>query len=164
MPIESRRILEYAPIFRIPGRTFPVQIHYAKTPVEDYLDAAVRQAIAIHLSQPPGDILIFMTGQEDIEATCLAMAERLEELGGEVPPLAILPLYSQLPADLQAKIFEKASDGVRKVVVSTNVAETSATIDGIRYVVDIGYSKFKVFNPCMGMVSNDAWCMLASVY
>jgi pre-mRNA-splicing factor ATP-dependent RNA helicase DHX38/PRP16 len=68
-----------------------------------------------------------------------------------VPPLAILPLYSQLPADLQAKIFEKPPEGVRKCVVSTNVAETSLTIDGIRYVIDIGYSKLKVFNPRMGM-------------
>ena len=92
-----------------------------------------------------------MTGQEDIEATCVVLNERLEELGGQVPPLAILPLYSQLPADLQAKIFEKAPDGVRKVVVSTNVAETSITIDGIRYVIDIGYSKLKVFNPRMGL-------------
>lgn len=140
-----------APIFKIPGRTFPVDVQFSKSAVEDYLDAAVKQAITIHLSHPPGDILIFMTGQEDIEATCVVLNERLEELGGQVPPLAILPLYSQLPADLQAKIFEKAADGVRKVVVSTNVAETSITIDGIRYVIDIGYSKLKVFNPRMGM-------------
>jgi pre-mRNA-splicing factor ATP-dependent RNA helicase DHX38/PRP16 len=81
--------------------------------VEDYVDAAVKQAITIHLSQPPGDVLIFMTGQEDIEATCQLIAERLEELGGEVPPISILPLYSQLPADLQAKIFTAAKPGWR---------------------------------------------------
>lgn len=137
------------PIFKIPGRTFPVDVQFSKSVCEDYLDSAVKQAITIHLSQPPGDILIFMTGQEDIEATCVLLAERLVELGGEVPPLAILPLYSQLPSDLQAKIFERAP--CRKVVVSTNVAETSITIDGIRYVIDPGYSKLKVFNPRMGM-------------
>ena len=137
------------PIFKIPGRTFPVDVQFSKSVCEDYLDSAVKQAITIHLSQPPGDILIFMTGQEDIEATCVLLAERLAELGGEVPPLAILPLYSQLPSDLQAKIFERAP--CRKVVVSTNVAETSITIDGIRYVIDPGYSKLKVFNPRMGM-------------
>lgn len=140
-----------APIFRIPGRTFPVDVQFSRSAVEDYVDAAVRQAIQVHLSQPPGDILIFMTGQEDIEATCFLIAERLQELGGEVPPLSILPLYSQLPADLQAKIFERSP--VRKVVVSTNVAETSITIDGVRYVIDPGYSKVKVFNPRMGMDS-----------
>jgi pre-mRNA-splicing factor ATP-dependent RNA helicase DHX38/PRP16 len=71
--------------------------------------------------------------------------------GQEVPELLILPIYSQLPADLQAKIFEKAPDGVRKCVVSTNIAETSLTLDGIFYVVDTGYVKMKVYNPKMGM-------------
>ena len=70
--------------------------------------------------------------------------ERLDHLGEGVPPLLILPIYSQLPADLQSKIFDKAPDGMRKVVVSTNIAETSLTVDGIIYVVDTGYCKLKV--------------------
>jgi len=115
-----------APIFNIPGRTFPVDIMFAKTPQEDYVDAAVKQILAIHLSHSPGDILVFMTGQEDIEVTCSATAERLEQLD-DAPPLAILPIYSQLPADLQAKIFEKAPNNARKVIVATNIAETSLT-------------------------------------
>lgn len=64
-----------------------------------------------------------------------------------MPPLLILPIYSQLPADLQSKIFEKAPEGMRKVVVSTNIAETSLTVDGIIYVVDTGYCKLKVCGP-----------------
>lgn len=139
------------PTFTIPGRTFPVSVQFAKTPVEDYLDAAVKQVLTIHLQYPPGDILVFMTGQEDIEATCQVIAERLTDIGEATPPLAILPIYSQLPADLQNKIFEKAPDGVRKVVVATNIAETSLTIDGIKYTVDCGYCKLKVFNPRIGM-------------
>ena len=142
-----------APVFRIPGRTFPVETLYSKTPVEDYLDGAVKQIITVHLSFPPGDILVFMTGQEDIEACCVEVADRLEKLGGEIPPISILPLYSQLPADLQTKIFLPAAPGVRKVIVSTNLAETSITVDGIRYVIDIGYSKLKVYNPKIGMDS-----------
>lgn len=67
------------------------------------------------------------------------------------PPLAVLPIYSQMPADLQAKIFEATPDGRRKVVVATNIAETSLTVDGILYVVDAGYSKLKVYNPKVGM-------------
>ena len=78
-----------------------------------------------------------MTGQEDVEATCAAIAERLGTLGDGVPPLLLLPMYSQLPADLQAKIFECAEQNQRKCVVSTNVAETSLTVDGIKYVVDL---------------------------
>jgi pre-mRNA-splicing factor ATP-dependent RNA helicase DHX38/PRP16 len=91
-----------------------------------------------------------MTGQEDIEVTCELIQERLNALN-DPPKLSILPIYSQMPADLQAKIFDKAAPGVRKVIVATNIAETSLTVDGIMYVVDAGYSKLKVYNPRMGM-------------
>lgn len=139
-----------APEFVIPGRTFPVDIQYSRSPCEDYVDSAVKQVLAIHVSQDAGDILVFMTGQEDIEITCELVAERLKLLNNP-PELSILPIYSQMPADLQAKIFDKAPPGVRKVIVATNIAETSLTVDGIMYVVDCGFSKLKVYNPKMGM-------------
>ncbi|XP_071736415.1 pre-mRNA-splicing factor ATP-dependent RNA helicase DEAH7-like isoform X2 [Rutidosis leptorrhynchoides] len=143
------------PIFHIPGRTFPVQILYSKTPCEDYVEAAVKQAMTIHITSAPGDILIFMTGQDEIEATCYALAERMEQLVTStkqtVSNMLILPIYSQLPADLQAKIFQKPEDGARKCIVATNIAETSLTVDGIYYVIDTGYGKMKVYNPRMGM-------------
>ncbi|KAJ7986110.1 hypothetical protein DPEC_G00347400 [Dallia pectoralis] len=138
------------PIFHIPGRTFPVDILFSKTPQEDYVEAAVKQALQIHLSGMWGDILIFMPGQEDIEVTSDQIVERLEDLES-APALAVLPIYSQLPSDLQAKIFQKAPDGVRKCIVATNIAETSLTVDGIMFVVDAGYCKLKVFNPRIGM-------------
>eukprot|EP00890_Picochlorum_soloecismus_P002226 jgi/Picsp_1/3003/NSC_01225-R1_pre-mrna-splicing factor atp-dependent rna helicase prp16-like len=140
-----------APVFKIPGRTFPVDVLFSKTPQEDYVEAAVKQAIAVHLGHPPGDILIFMTGQEEIEATCFALKERLEHLGEGIDPLLILPIYSQLPSDLQAKIFDRAPEGTRKCIVSTNIAETSLTVDGIIYVIDSGFVKMKVYNPKIGM-------------
>eukprot|EP00882_Tetradesmus_deserticola_P004928 GHRQ01005192.1.p1 GENE.GHRQ01005192.1~~GHRQ01005192.1.p1 ORF type:complete len:636 (+),score=353.65 GHRQ01005192.1:179-1909(+) len=143
-----------APVYTIPGRTFPVDTLWSRTPQEDYVEAAVKQAMAIHLRDPPGDILIFMTGQEEIEATCFSLSERLDQMrsgGQDVPELMILPIYSQLPSDLQAKIFDKAPDGTRKCIVSTNIAETSLTVDGIYYVIDTGYVKMKVYNPKMGM-------------
>ncbi|KAK1229540.1 Pre-mRNA-splicing factor ATP-dependent RNA helicase PRP16 [Marasmius sp. AFHP31] len=139
-----------APCFTIPGRTFPVEIFHSKSPCEDYVDSAVKQVLQIHLSLPPGDILVFMTGQEDIEITCQVVKERLDQLD-DPPALAVLPIYSQMPADLQAKIFEATNDGRRKVIVATNIAETSLTVDGILYVVDAGYSKLKVYNPKVGM-------------
>uniref|UniRef100_A0A3B4YGA8 RNA helicase n=1 Tax=Seriola lalandi dorsalis TaxID=1841481 RepID=A0A3B4YGA8_SERLL len=83
------------PIFNIPGRTFPVDILFSKTPQEDYVEAAVKQALQIHLSGLLGDILIFMPGQEDIEVTSDQIVERLEDLEN-APPLAVLPIYSQL--------------------------------------------------------------------
>ncbi|GMK53866.1 hypothetical protein CspeluHIS016_0104520 [Cutaneotrichosporon spelunceum] len=136
--------------FTIPGRTFPVEIFHSKSPCEDYVDSAVKQVLQIHLTSPKGDILVFMTGQEDIEATCSVIEERLEQLD-DPQPLAVLPIYSQMPADLQAKIFQPTPDGRRKVVVATNIAETSLTVDGILYVVDGGYAKVKVYNPKVGM-------------
>ncbi|KAI1785395.1 P-loop containing nucleoside triphosphate hydrolase protein [Ganoderma leucocontextum] len=139
-----------APTFTIPGRTFPVEIFHSKSPCEDYVDSAVKQVLQIHLSLPPGDVLVFMTGQEDIEVTCQVVQERLSQLD-DPAPLAVLPIYSQMPADLQAKIFEPTSDGRRKVIVATNIAETSLTVDGILFVVDAGYSKLKVYNPKVGM-------------
>jgi pre-mRNA-splicing factor ATP-dependent RNA helicase DHX38/PRP16 len=139
-----------APEFIIPGRTFPVDIQYSRSPCEDYVDSAVKQALAIHVSQGAGDILIFMTGQEDIEVTCELIEDRLLQLN-DPPKLLVLPIYSQMPADLQAKIFDPAPPGVRKVIVATNIAETSLTVDGIMYVVDAGFSKLKVYNSRMGM-------------
>jgi pre-mRNA-splicing factor ATP-dependent RNA helicase DHX38/PRP16 len=139
-----------APEYTIPGRTFPVDVLWSKSPCEDYVDAAVKQVLTIHLGQGAGDILVFMTGQEDIEITCEVIAERLKQLNNP-PKLNILPIYSQMPADLQAKIFEKGEGGARKVIVATNIAETSLTVDGIMYVVDAGFSKLKVYNPRMGM-------------
>lgn len=119
-------------------------------PVEDYVDAAVKQAVRIHLGGLDGDILIFMPGQEDIEVTCELIKQQLGELD-EAPPLAVLPIYSQLPSDMQAKIFQRAPGGMRKCIVATNIAETSLTVDGILFVVDPGYCKLKVFNPKIGM-------------
>ncbi|EGS23320.1 pre-mRNA splicing factor ATP-dependent RNA helicase prp16-like protein [Thermochaetoides thermophila DSM 1495] len=151
--MNSKRFSDFfggAPEFTIPGRTFPVDILFHRSPVEDYVDQAVQQVLAIHVSKPAGDILVFMTGQEDIEVTCELIQERLAALN-DPPKLSVLPIYSQMPADLQAKIFDRAPPGVRKCIVATNIAETSLTVDGIMYVVDCGYSKLKVYNPRMGM-------------
>ena len=93
---------------------------------------------------------MFCTGQEDIEGVCSLVAEKISTVDG-CSPLLVLPMYSQLPADMQAKIFEAAEKGVRKVVVSTNVAETSLTVDGIKYVIDCGFCKLKVYNSKIGM-------------
>jgi len=141
------------PVFRIPGRTFHVETYFSKSVTEDYVMAAVKQTLQIHFNSGPGDILIFMTGQEDIEGTCTLIAEKMNQLGdsSDTPPLLVLPMYSQLPADLQAKIFQAAPDGVRKCIVSTNVAETSLTVDGIKYVIDSGFCKLKVYNHKIGM-------------
>jgi ATP-dependent RNA helicase DHX8/PRP22 len=107
----------------------------------------------IHLSEPKGDILLFLTGQEEIDTACQILFERMKALGPAVPELIILPVYSALPSELQTKIFDPAPPGSRKCVIATNIAETSLTIDGIYYVVDPGFCKQKAYNPKIGMDS-----------
>ncbi|KAF9610913.1 hypothetical protein IFM89_025723 [Coptis chinensis] len=140
-------------IFTIPGRTYPVEILYAKQPESDYLDAALMTVLHIHLKKPEGDILLFLTGQEEIDHACKTLFERMNGLGNNVPELIILPVYSSLPSEMQSRIFDPAPPGKRKVVVATNIAEASLTIDGIFYVIDPGFAKQNVYNPKQGLDS-----------
>ncbi|XP_075692501.1 pre-mRNA-splicing factor ATP-dependent RNA helicase DHX16 [Rhinoderma darwinii] len=142
-----------APIFRIPGRRYPVDIYYTKAPEADYLEACVVSVLQIHVTQPTGDILVFLTGQEEIEACCEMLQERCRKLGSKIAEMLILPIYANLPSDMQAKIFDPTPPGARKVVVATNIAETSLTIDGIIYVLDPGFCKQKSYNARTGMES-----------
>ncbi|CAL8468358.1 g7898 [Coccomyxa elongata] len=144
---------DYAPIFRIPGRRYPVDILYTKAPEADYLHAAVVTTLQIHVTQPPGDVLIFLTGQEEIEAAEELLRQRTRGLGSKIGELIIAPIYANLPSDLQAKIFEVTPVGARKVVLATNIAETSLTIDGIKYVIDPGFCKQNAYSPKTGMES-----------
>ena len=141
------------PIFSIPGRTYPVEVLYTKEPESDYLDASLITIMQIHLSEPPGDILLFLTGQEEIDTACEILYERMKALGPQVPELIILPVYSALPSEMQSRIFEPAPPGARKVVIATNYAETSITIDGIYYVIDPGFVKQNAYDPRLGMDS-----------
>lgn len=145
-----------APIVKVSGRTFPVETYYTAQPEPNYVEAAIRTVIMIHQAEDPGDVLLFLTGEEEIEDACRRIKAEGDELAnnGLAGPLLVLPLYSSLPPAAQNRIFDPAPETQnpngppgRKVVVSTNVAETSLTIDGIVYVVDPGFFKQKVYNP-----------------
>lgn len=154
--LDADKFSEYfnqCPIFSIPGRTYPVEIMYSKEPESDYLDAALITVMQIHLTEPSGDILVFLTGQEEIDTACEILYERMKALGPTVPELVILPVYSALPGEMQSRIFEPAPDGGRKVVIATNIAETSITIDQIYYVIDPGFVKQNAYDPKLGMDS-----------
>ncbi|OMO89589.1 hypothetical protein COLO4_19679 [Corchorus olitorius] len=142
-----------APIFRIPGSRYPVEIHYTKAPEANYLDAAIITVLQIHVKEPPGDILVFLTGQEEIEMAEETLNRRIRSLGSKVAELIICPVYANLPSEIQARIFEPTPQGARKVVLATNIAETSLTIDGIKYVIDPGFCKMKSYVPRTGMES-----------
>ncbi|XP_061769516.1 putative pre-mRNA-splicing factor ATP-dependent RNA helicase PRP1 isoform X1 [Nerophis ophidion] len=149
-----QQYFDSCPLLTIPGRTHPVEVFYTAEPKKDYLDAAVRTVIQIHvLEKVEGDILLFLTGQEEIEEACKRIKREVDDLGPDAGEIRILPLYSTLPPLQQQRIFEpppaKKPNGAvgRKVVVSTNIAETSLTIDGVVFVIDPGFAKQKVYNP-----------------
>ncbi|BFZ58398.1 hypothetical protein PYCC9005_005460 [Savitreella phatthalungensis] len=154
--LDAQKFSDYfddAPIFRVPGRKFPVDIHYTAAPEANYLHAAITTIFQIHTTQPAGDILVFLTGQDEIEAAAENMAETCRKLGSKVPDIIIAPIYAGLPSELQSKIFERTPAGARKVVLATNIAETSITIDGVVYVIDPGFNKENRYNPKTGMSS-----------
>lgn len=152
--LEAEKFSSYfndCPIFTIPGRNYPVEVFYTNEPEPDYLEASLDTVMQIHLTEPPGDVLVFLTGQEEIDTACQILSERMQALGDSAPPLIVLPVYSAQPTEVQSRIFDPTPEGSRKCVVATNIAEASLTIDGIYFVVDPGFAKIKVFNPNLGM-------------
>ncbi len=157
--LDAQKFQKYfneAPLLAVPGRTHPVEIYYTPEYQRDYLESALRTVLQIHATEAPGDILLFLTGEEEIEDACRKLQLEADELIREqnCGPLKAYPLYGSLPPYMQQKIFEPAPEPLypggapgRKIVVATNIAETSLTIDGIVYVVDPGFSKQKVYNP-----------------
>ncbi|TNM84696.1 hypothetical protein fugu_008874 [Takifugu bimaculatus] len=141
-----------SPVLYLEGRQHPIQIYYTKQPQSDYLHAALVSIFQIHQEAPPShDILVFMTGQEEIEAlarTCRDIAKHLPDSCG---PMVVFPLYASLPPVQQLRVFQPAPKGCRKVILSTNIAETSVTISRIKYVIDTGMVKAKRFNPGSGL-------------
>ncbi|KAK7412419.1 hypothetical protein VNO78_03878 [Psophocarpus tetragonolobus] len=134
-------------ILSVEGRGFNVQINYAEEPVQDYVQAAVSTVLLIHEREPAGDILVFLTGQDDIDAAVQLLNDEIQNTGKHSSGLIVLPLYSGLPRAEQELVFSPAPRGKRKVVISTNIAETSLTLEGIVYVVDSGFSKQRFYNP-----------------
>ncbi|KAK8469012.1 hypothetical protein PHAVU_006G179000 [Phaseolus vulgaris] len=125
-------------ILSVEGRGFNVQINYAEEPVQDYVQAAVSTTLLIHQREPVGDVLVFLTGQDDIDAAVQLLTDEVQTTGKH---------SSGLPRADQELVFSPSPRGKRKVVISTNIAETSLTLEGIVYVVDSGFSKQRFYNP-----------------
>ncbi|MCJ1381589.1 putative ATP-dependent RNA helicase dhr2 [Xylographa soralifera] len=144
----------FVSVCHISGRQHPVQTIYAPHPVPDFVDAALRAIFQIHYKEPlPGDILVFLTGQETVETLESLVREYALALPPSVPKLLILPLFAALPQPAQQLVFQPTPPKTRKVILATNIAETSVTVSGVRFVVDCGKSKIKQFRTRLGLDS-----------
>ncbi|KAF6841799.1 ATP-dependent RNA helicase prh1 [Colletotrichum musicola] len=142
-------------VLRIQGRQFPVKTIHTPKPVPDIQQSMLKTIFKIHMEEPlPGDILAFLTGQEEIESTQALIEEYAATLASNVPKVKVLPLFGQLSMEGQHAAFQPIKGGfTRKIVLATNIAETSVTVPGVRYVVDGGKAKVKQFRSRLGMES-----------
>ncbi|CVL04418.1 hypothetical protein FPRO04_05907 [Fusarium proliferatum] len=140
-------------IVSLEGRTYPIDILYLESPAENYVEKAIDVVFDIHTQEGEGDILVFLTGREEIDNAIQAVSERMLDLGSKHGPLMPLPLYAGLSTEQQMYVFDKLPEGTRKVVFSTNIAEASVTIDGIVFVVDSGFVKLRAYDPRTGIES-----------
>ena len=160
----------------IPGRQFPVQLLYTDKPTDDYIEAALATLVQIHLHEPTGDCLCFLPGQEEIEDLSHLLQQQLEEVSRDswtgdrvevmnqkevssvssklVNGVMICQLYAALPPEAQLAAFDEKPNGcTRKIILATNIAETSVTLPAIRYVVDSGLHKSRHVSSATGMES-----------
>ncbi|KAL9000696.1 MAG: hypothetical protein Q9169_000732 [Polycauliona sp. 2 TL-2023] len=138
----------------IEGRQYPVKVVYSSEPVQDFVDESLRTIFQIHYKEPlPGDILVFLTGQTTVESLEHLVNEYALGMSPELPKLLSLPLFAALPQSAQQRVFLPAPPKTRKVILATNIAETSVTVTGVRYVIDCGKSKIKQFRTRIGLDS-----------
>lgn len=144
------------PILNVPGKLYPVEILYSNERPTSYVESSLKTALDIHIREPEGDVLIFMTGQDDIEKLVSKLEDRVRSLDeGSCMDAIILPLHGSLPPEMQVRVFSPPPPNCRRFIVATNIAETSLTVDGVVYVIDSGYVKQRQYNPSTGMYSLD---------
>lgn len=138
----------------IEGRQYPVKIFYLPEPTQDFVEVALKSIFQIHYKEPlPGDVLVFLTGQDTVEALERLVNEYSLGMEADVPKILTLPLFAALPQSAQQKIFYPAPPKTRKIILATNIAETSVTVPGVRYVIDSGKVKIKQFRNRLGLDS-----------
>ena len=182
------------PLVQVEGRQYPVTIHFSRRTQSDYLEQAFQKIRRGHQLLPPGSMLVFLTGQDEITTLSKRLKEAFPDTQGDslviepdcdgsseeeedefvveiedatpsnkTPAVHVLPLYSQLKTEDQLRVFEPVPEGSRMVVLATNVAETSLTIPGIRYVIDCGRAKERKYDDRSGVQSFEIdWISKAS--
>ena len=151
---KKKKSLSHVTTCHIEGRQHPVSVHYTSEPVQDWVDAALHKIFQIHQKEPmPGDILVFLTGQETVESLENLVTEYALSLSRDVPKMLVLPLFAALPQTAQQRVFQPAPPRTRKIILATNIAETSVTVSGVRFVIDCGKAKIKQFRSRIGLDS-----------
>ncbi|XP_078404337.1 putative ATP-dependent RNA helicase DHX40 isoform X2 [Cetorhinus maximus] len=165
--LDTEKLSEFlggCPVCHLSGRTYPVKELFCNLigpkdkESSGFVKEVVNVTLDIHMNESEGDILVFLTGQSEIERACDLLFQKGESIDYQydvrdrsVEGLLILPLYGSMSTDQQRKVFLPAPPHIRKCVVATNIAATSLTIDGIRYVVDCGFVKQLNHNPRVGL-------------
>lgn len=145
-------LLDDAPVISSQGRAYPVEVRWGRAPQQgEYLDARVESVVLQALDEQAGSVLVFLPGQAEIRR----VAQRLESALGSYPGVRLCPLHGELDLAAQRAAIEPAPAGERKVVLATNIAETSLTIEGVRVVVDSGLARVPRFDPGTGMTRLD---------
>ncbi|KAJ0170419.1 hypothetical protein K1T71_013790 [Dendrolimus kikuchii] len=152
-------------IMSMQGRTYPIELFYSQEPVPDYVKATVDTVVKIHENEPFGDILAFLTSQEEIQSALETLQMYAEQnndknmhrkyfpSGFQASNMLVVAMYGSLPHYRQIKVHQSCDKNVRKVVVSTNISETSITVPGVVYVIDCGFHKLPYFDPAVGVES-----------
>lgn len=146
------RLLDDAPIVSSEGRMHPVDIRWSR-PYQpgEFVEPRVVDCVLQALAEQPGSLLVFLPGQAEIRRVHQALQEAL----GERPDILLCPLHGELDLNAQRAAIDPAPQGLRKVVLATNIAETSLTIDGVRVVIDAGLARVPRFDPGSGMTRLD---------
>lgn len=142
-----------APVLFVEGRKFNVERFFVPNSCEDLVDSVIRCCVQLNSGELTGDILCFLPGQEEIDKAVQILNKISEHLDKSVPKLIAYPLYASLPPREQTRVFEPLKGFKRKVVLSTNIAETSVTIPGVKYVIDSGLRKVKVWRHQLGLAT-----------
>ena len=154
--LAAKKFSEYfgnAPIIQVSGRQFPVRLFYTLEPMNDYLEAVMITIFQIHLESKSGDVLVFLTGQEEIESVASLLMENVKRCPEGTLGFTVCPIFSALPTHQQAKVFHPTPEGTRKIILATNIAETSITIPNVKYVIDPGVVKMRLFDSKTGIES-----------
>lgn len=149
------KYFDSCPVLYLPGRTHAVQVMHSKQRQEDYMFAALVTLFEIHKTAPlQHDVLMFLTGKDEIESMIhqIRTISKSHDMAGHAP-LRAWPLHSALPPQKQLEAFQRSGDNFRRVIVSTNIAETSVTLPGIKFVIDTGVVKMKKYDATTGLDS-----------